>query len=166
MTSTDPFVLLHAGFVEIHHALQGSLHGVAAAAGAPLEQLVMQAQAAGGFMHGHHMMEETVLFPGFRRLGKLRSTDAAFLDGCERDHQAIHAICTRFLDEAAAPHPRASEISLLARELHGAFVAHIREEEAGLAPERLRTMIDEAGLAAIGRELEEARLRRGPPPRR
>ena len=36
---------------------------------------------------------------------------------------------------------------------------HTREEETGLAPDRLRLMIDEAGLAELGRELEAMRER-------
>jgi len=159
---TDPFVLQHAGLVEVHHALEGSLHAVAASANAPLEQLVMQASAAGGFMEGHHGMEERVLFPGLRRHGKLKSSDIAFIDGCEHDHRAIFDLCARLVGETKAPHPRASEIVIVARELHGAFVAHIESEEVGLSPERLRTMVDEAGLAAIGRDLDEARRQYAP----
>lgn len=158
----DPFVLLPNSLVEIHHALEGSLHAIAAAAGAPLEQLVMQAGAAGGFMEGHHAMEENIVFPGLRRYGKLRSTDVAFLDACERDHRTIHALCARLLGETKAAHPRATEIVLVARELHCAFVAHIAEEEVGLSTDRLRTMVDDAGLAAIGRGLEEARKKYPP----
>lgn len=158
----DPFALQHAGLVEVHHALEGSLHAIAAAANAPLDQLVMQASAAGGFMQGHHGMEEHALFPGLRRHGKLRSTDVAFLDGCERGHRAIFVLCDRLLEETKSPHPRATEIVLVARELHGAFVKHIAEEEVGLAPERLRTLVDEAGLAAIGREVDEYRRQFSP----
>ncbi|MBX3189184.1 MAG: hemerythrin domain-containing protein [Labilithrix sp.] len=155
----DPFVAQHAGLVEIHHALVGSLHAVASAASAPLDVLVGQALAAGQFLLGHHHVETTVLFAGLRRRGRLRSADASFLDACDREHHELHAVCERLLASAGAPHPKADEIVALAGETRAMLAPHVHEEEAGLAPERLRAMITVEGLAEIARELET--LRRG-----
>lgn len=152
--SVDPYVAQHEALVQIHHALAGSFHAVAAAAaGTSLEVLVPQALAAGRFLVGHHDVESAVLFPSLRRLGRLRSSDAAFLDACDRDHRELHALCDRLIASAGAAHPVALEIAKLAAETRTALAAHVREEEAGLAPERLRTMISVAGLEEMAREL-------------
>lgn len=162
MKPVDPFVLQYEGLVKVHQALVTALGGVAAADDLPLELLVTHARGAGGFLLGHHHAESTVLFPGLRRLGRLRSSDVAFLDAREREHHDLHALTERLLEAAAAPHPSAASISELARALLESFVPHVKEEEAGLSPDRLATMIDEAGLAEIGRELEALRAARSP----
>ena len=160
-TPNDPFAEQHAGLVTIHHALVGSLHAVAAATS--LDVIVPQAIAAGRFLHGHHEAERTVLFPGLRRLGRLRSTDVAFLEECSRAHHEIHALCERLLAAAEGSHPDAKVLAAIARETQQALSLHVREEEAGLAPERLREMISVEGLAEIGRELEALRAGRTRP---
>ena len=155
----DTFIEAHEGLVTIHHALLGSLQAVAAAT--TIEVVVPQALAAGGFLLGHHQAEDTILFAGLRRLGRLRSTDVAFLETCDRAHHELHALCERLLRAAKASHPDANEIGLLARETRAALAAHVAEEEAGLSPERLREMISEEGLREIGREAEAHRAARG-----
>lgn len=154
----DPFVEQHAGLCTVHHALLGSLH--AALAATSLEVLVPQARAAGAFLVGHHHAEDTALFPGLRRRGRLRSSDVTFLDACDRAHRELHALSERLLACASASHPDAAEIALAARETRALLSLHVAEEEAGLTPERLREMIDEGGLLEIGRELEALRARR------
>jgi hemerythrin-like domain-containing protein len=155
----DPFIEAHDGLVTIHHALIGSLHAVSAAT--QIEVIVPQALSAGGFLLGHHQAEDTILFPGLRRLGRLRSTDVAFLETCDRAHHELHALCDRLLGAAKASHPDAKEIARLARETQQALSAHVAEEEAGLAPERLREMISAEGLLEIRRQSEAARAARG-----
>src|SRR5689334_16283997 len=140
--SLDPFEAQHAGLVEIHQALIGSLQTVLAAGECGnVDVLVPQARAAGGFLLGHHHAEDTILFAGLRRLGRLRSSDAAFLEACDRAHHDLHALCERLLAETGAPHPRPSELVALTKAVLGAFTAHVADEEAGLAPQHLRTMI-------------------------
>ena len=156
--SSDPYVAQHEGLVQVHLALGGALRTVASTpAETSLADLVPQALAAGNFLLGHHHAESAVLFPGLRRLGRLRSADVAFLDACDREHRALHDLCERLLGAAGAPHPAAPAIISLAGEVATLLSAHVAEEEAGLAPERLRAMIDLAGLEEIGRELEEIR---------
>jgi hemerythrin-like domain-containing protein len=154
----DPFIEAHDGLVTIHHALIGSLHAVASATS--VEIIVPQARAAGGFLLGHHQAEDTILFAGLRRLGRLRSTDVAFLETCDRAHHELHALCDRLLAAANAGHPDVDEIARLGRETQQALSAHTALEEAGLAPERLREMISEEGLREIGREAEAHRATR------
>jgi hemerythrin-like domain-containing protein len=154
----DPFVEQHNGLVTIHHALNGSLLAVAAAT--TIEILVPQALAAGGFLHGHHEAERTILFPGLRKYGRLKSTDIAFLEDCSRAHHELHALCDRLVAAAQASHPDAKEIARLARDTQQGFAAHVAEEEAGLSPERLREMISLEGLLEIQREAEAFRAAR------
>lgn len=124
--------------------------------------IIDHARDAARFVLGHHHVESTILFPGLRRRGHDRTADLAFLDRCDREHVAIHALAERLLDHAGRPHPRAGELVIVTGDLAHAMAAHVAEEEAGLAPDRLRVMIDAAGLAEIGAKLEAAR---GQPPR-
>lgn len=155
----DAFIEAHEGLVTIHRALVGSLHAVEA--GQTVEVVAPQALAAGGFLLGHHHAEDTILFAGLRRLGRLRTTDVAFLETCDRAHHELHALCERLLEAARASHPDVGEIARLARETRLALSAHVAEEEAGLSPERLREMISAEGLREIGREGEALRAARG-----
>lgn len=81
----------------------------------------------------------------------------SFLAGLDREHQALHEICERLVAESGSPHPRGGELLVLTKEIATAFGLHIRGEEKGLAPERLRTMITPEGLDELGRELEALR---------
>lgn len=157
--SADPYAALSAGIAGIHHALLGSLEAVVAAADAGrLEVAVAQALAAGGFLLGHHSAEDTVLFPLLRRGSRLRSADVSVLDACDAAHREIHQLCDRLIANANAAHPSAAEIGAVARSTRSVLSAHVVEEEAGLAAERLRSMIDSSGLQELEREL--AKLRR------
>jgi hypothetical protein len=154
----DLHVAQHEGLVQVHRALSAALSEVASTpADAPADQLVPKALGAGRFLLGHHHVESAVLFPGLRRLGRLRTSDVAVLDACDREHRELHALCERPLASASAPHPVVGEIVLVARDLEASFMDHIAGEEAGLAPEQLRAMIDRRGLEEIGRELEALR---------
>jgi hypothetical protein len=155
--TADPYAEHHRGLVEVHHALAGSLQAVVAAADAPLDVLVPQAIAAGRFLLAHHALEDAALFPVLRRCGRLRSADAAFLDACDRAHRELHAVCERMVASATAPHPSGQEIASLARETSKTLAAHVLEEEAGLAPERMRAMLSPEGLVELHREVESAR---------
>src|SRR5690242_16276872 len=87
---TDLYVEHHDGLVRVHRALTATFHPVAAAApDTPLDTLVPQALEAGRFLLGHPHAESTILFPGLRRLGRLRSADAAVLDACDREHRRL-----------------------------------------------------------------------------
>ncbi len=168
MNAPDPFVLQHEGLVKVHQAIVSVLGRVAFASDAALalDVLVPNALGGGRFLLGHHDAEGQVLFPGLRRLGRLKSADVAFLDARDREHHELHALCERLLGGAGAPHPDAGELVTVARAILERFEPHVAEEEAGLSPERLAAMIDAEGLAAIGRELEARRAGRPRGPRR
>jgi hypothetical protein len=134
------------GLVTIHRAIEGALAGVVD---------VPTARGAGGFLLAHHDAESHVLFPGLRRYGRLRSTDVAFLDACDRAHRELHTLCEHLL---AATDPGA--IALLAGDTLALLRAHVAEEEVGLAPARTREMVTPDEFAAIGREIEALRARR------
>lgn len=154
---SDPFTLQHEALVHIHRLLSAAFSTVIAAPDLP--ELVPAARTAGGFLAGHHAMESDVLFPGLRRHGRLRSTDIHFLDACDREHHELHQLNDRLLAAASAPHPTTLAIVSLARDIAARLAVHTKEEEDGLAPERLREMITVEGFREVGREIEAARER-------
>ena len=117
MNAPDPFVLQHEGLVKVHQAIVSVLGRVAFASDAALalDVLVPNALGGGRFLLGHHDAEGQVLFPGLRRLGRLKSADVAFLDARDREHHELHALCERLLGGAGAPHPDAGELVTVAR---------------------------------------------------
>lgn len=154
---TDLYTVQHEGLVAVHRAIVAEFAPVIAGAATPLSTLIPLARGAAGFVLGHHDMESSVLFPGLRRFGRLRSTDVAFLDARDRDHQELHHLCESLLATTSALHPHSATLAAQAKDLISIFEPHIREEELGLAPARLREMIDEAGLTEIHRELDAKR---------
>jgi hypothetical protein len=156
----DPYVAHHQGLVAVHGGL---LSALAQVADAPLtsapDLVVTGALAAGQFLLGHHAAEDTVLFPGLRRSGRLRSSDAAFLDACDGEHRAIHGLCDRLIAQAQRSHPGIAELIHLAGEVRQALAAHVAREETGLAPGNLRLMVTREQLDEIGREIERMRAR-------
>jgi hypothetical protein len=155
----DIYAAQHEGLVGVHRALADAFAPIVDGIRTPLDVLIPQTRGAASFLLAHHEMESTGLFPGLRRHGHLRSTDVAFLDGCDREHHTLHALCEQLIAATGASHPSAATIANLARETMAVLTPHTREEEAGLAPDRLRLMIDEAGLTALGHELEAMRTR-------
>lgn len=154
---TDLYIAQYEGLVMVHRALADAFTPLAAGATTALETLIPAARGAAGFLLGHHHMESTILFPHLRRHGRLRSTDVGFLDARDREHHDIHALCEALNTTCGALHPHSATIAKQAGDLMSLLVPHTREEEQGLAPERLRLMIDEEGLAELQRELEVAR---------
>lgn len=154
----DLYIAQHDALVQIHRALIDSLNAVRTAK--TLDRVVPAARGAGEFLLGHHAAESTLLFPMLRRLGRLRSTDVAFLEACERAHHELHHLCERLLASAAASHPNERTIVALVDELLPAFESHVADEERGLAPDNLRMMLTEASIAELSRELEARRRSR------
>jgi hypothetical protein len=154
MNTPDLYELQFEGLCRVHGMLAAELDAVARAPDASLEALVKQASGAGHFLLGHHHMEDTILFPGLRRLGVGASE---FLDERDREHHAIHALAERFLAQTAAPHPTAGELSTLARELAHLLSEHVQREEAGLAPQHLRRVISLPRFAEIVAQIDAAR---------
>lgn len=158
---SDPFTLQHEGLVHVHKLLAAAFSTVIAAPDLP--QLVPAARTAGGFLAGHHAMESDILFPGLRTRGRLRSTDIHFLDARDREHHELHRLTERLLAAANAPHPTKIAIVSLAQDIAARLAVHTKEEEDGLAPDRLREMITLDGLVEVSRELDAARQRATPP---
>jgi hypothetical protein len=154
---TAIYTTLHEGLVLVHHALTEQLGGIAASAAVPAETLIPQVRETCGFLLGHHEMEDSTLFPGLRRVGRLRSTDVAFLAARDEDHRVIHRLTDELLATTGALHPHSATLAAQARRLREVLSAHTREEEQGLAPARMREMITADELAELLRELEERR---------
>jgi hypothetical protein len=156
----DPYVAHHQGLVAVHAGLLSVLARVAEPPPASTPDLIASnALDAGTFLLAHHAAEDAVLFPALRRSGRLRSSDAAFLDACDGEHRAIHDLCDRLIGQARRSHPRAGELIHLATELRDALAAHVAREEAGLAPEHLRLMVSREQLDEIGRQVQRLRAR-------
>jgi hemerythrin-like domain-containing protein len=91
----------------------------------------------------HYIAEEQVLFPAARSFGEL----APLVDGLLADHAALR----ENFSQAAASEMSGTDLAAFARNLS----AHIRKEERQLF-EQLQKLIDHEGLAALGKQLEEA----------
>jgi len=84
------------------------------------------------FLEGHHHAEEHVLFPALRAAGRLRSSDAAFLDARTNEHRDVARLVHAVSDEGLAH----------ASELRALLGSHFAVEEDGLTAAHLREMID------------------------
>ena len=156
---TDLYAAHHDGLVTVHRALADAFAPLVSGARTPLDILIPQTRGAVGFLLAHHEVESTGLFPGLRRHGHLRSADLAFLAGCDRDHDTLHRLCEQLLAATSAPHPAAATIAGLARDTLAVLAPHTRDEEDGLAPDRMRLMIDVPALTELGHELDALRAR-------
>lgn len=136
------------GLVEIHRRIAGAFE---AAIGKPTE--LPLAQGAASFLLAHHAMESEILFPALRRLGRLRGVDCAFLDPLDRAHHELHAMAERLL--AAGP----SSTGSLAKASLEMLLDHVAEEEAGLAPDRMRVYVTLDDMAQIQRDADAMRDR-------
>lgn len=153
---SDLYVLQFEGLVTIHRAIDDAFGAVAEA---PLDAVVPAARGAAGFLLAHHDAESKILFPGLRRAGRMRSTDASALDARDREHHELHALCERLLAASAVP-----DVVALVRETRDRLRAHVAEEERTLAADRLREMATTADLDAINRDIEAFRAARAPAP--
>lgn len=144
----DPYIAAHDGLLDVHRQIRGAFE---AAIAAPTDLALVR--GAGSFLLAHHTLESEVLFPIVRREGRLRSADVAFLDPLDRAHHELHGLCTRMLDAGAA------SAGSLARAILELLLDHVAEEEAGLAPDRMRLVISPDGLAEVQREGDALRER-------
>lgn len=147
----DLYVAQFEGLVFVHGAIATQLKCVISATPTP-DEIIPLARRAGGFLLAHHTIEDRALFPSLRRAGRLRSTDIASLDACDRAHHDLHTLCDRLITVTAP-----AALASLARDTLALLTAHVAEEEAALAPDRLRTMVTEAELIEIGREADRIR---------
>jgi len=147
--SDDQYVLQHQGLLVIHGAIADGLRAVLAA---PPDQAMDLARRMGAMLLAHHTLEDTILFPGLRRASRLKSTDVAFLASCDRAHKDLHRLCDDLLAATSA-----AVVTGLTRDTLALLTSHVAEEEAGLAPDRLRTMVTIEELVEIGQSAERMR---------
>jgi Hemerythrin HHE cation binding domain len=152
----DPYAEHDVHLRRIHAALGERLRSLLDAR-LPAQELIERTRWIAEALLWHHHAESTILFPRLRLEGRTRSVDVSFLDACDRDHHVLEGMCRRLLVAAEAPHARPSEIISLATDIGPLLAKHVAEEEAGLAPARLRSMIGADGLRAIAREAETER---------
>lgn len=144
----DTYTESFEGLVQIHRRIAGAFEAaIAQPAELPL------AQGAGSFLLAHHAMESEILFPALRRAGRLRSIDCAFLDPLDRAHHELHGMAERLLDAGAG------SSGSLAKAILEMLLDHVAEEEAGLAPERMRLLLTVDDMAQIQRDADAMRDR-------
>jgi hypothetical protein len=147
----DPYVDHDIHLRRVHAALDERLRGLSDPQ-ISMSELVEKTRWLARAFLWHHHAESTILFPRLRVEGRMRSVDVAFLDACDRDHRTLEKYFSLLLDAAKSPHVARSQILSLAADLAPLLARHVAEEEAGLAVERLRSMIGPDGLLAIGSE--------------
>jgi hypothetical protein len=145
----------HMSLVVIHKALLDNYVTLATCDVDPTQ--AARATPMAKFLLAHHDAEAEVLFPFLRKRTRLTSADVGFLDAREREHRVVHDLCERLLAEAGAPQPRTTEIAVVARAIVEALTPHFVEEERGLTPERLRTMLTPDEVTELVREQETFR---------
>lgn len=153
---SDPYVDHDIHLRRIHAALDERLRALSAPE-ISVSELVAKTRWLARALLWHHHAESSILFARLRAEGRMRSSDVAFLDACDRDHRALEQYFSRLLGAADAPHVQRSQILSPAADLVPLLARHFEEEEAGLAPARLRSMIASEGLLAITRETEARR---------
>ena len=105
-------------------------------------------------LENHHRSEDAFFFPAFRKAGRLRSTDIAFLDARDDEHLAL----VRLAGELKELTRRESGIwAATARHLLAevAEVAdpHFAAEESVLTPEHVAEMITQRELVDVYRDM-------------
>jgi hypothetical protein len=144
----DPYIAGFEGLVDIHRRIAVAFDDAIAA---PTDLTL--AKRAGTFLLAHHTLESEVLFPILRREGRLRSADVSFLDPFDRAHHELHGLCERLL--VAGP----GSVGSLARTIREVLFDHVADEERGMTPERMRTLISIEGLDEVQRRGDELRER-------
>jgi len=153
----------HRGLVQIHDELRGGARAIADAAGndrdtnaAAIKRLVS------GFCQrllDHHRSEDAFLFPAFRKAGRLRSSDVAFLDARDREHVTIHRLCLAIRDAGTrgdpASKPGRGTLASLVAELSTVSAPHFATEEHTLVPAHLAEIITSQELGRVYRDMGE-----------
>jgi hypothetical protein len=111
-------------------------------------------------LENHHKSEAAFFFPAFRKAGRLKSSDVAFLDARDTEHIAIVELCGALRD-AAVRHARGGLatsawrplVAATAAELLSAARPHFEVEERVLTGEHLVTLISARELQAVYRDM-------------
>jgi len=115
----------------------------------------------------HHEAEDDVAFPVLRAAGRLRSTDAAFLDAKSVEHRDMQRRIESLARHVGAAQGRGKRVlPQLAQEmvdLNAMLWPHLETEEGILTPEHLEEMIDEATLDRMLKALAARERARGGP---
>jgi hemerythrin-like domain-containing protein len=155
----DPLQDYVARFRLSHEALRRNLDRFVAIAGRE-DELDADAFGAyvglfGRFLIVHHESEDEVIFPTLRRYGRLKSTDAAHLDGWTAEHRAVNAAGEALAraGERARTGGRLAltEVGRLSRELADLLRPHLASEEELFTPVRLAEIIPPQAVGEIER---------------
>jgi hypothetical protein len=160
----DIFERFHAGLVSAHAALGDALGALLT--DEPGERGVASFCAE---LLNHHHAENGFFFPAFRAGGRLRSSDVAFLDARDREHEDVHRLCVE-LRELGLAHARRAlargEFEQRARRLAGSIreisAPHFAAEEAALTGPHVAEMIDARAFAAVYEDMGRNWLAKAP----
>jgi hypothetical protein len=153
----------HRGLVAVHDELRSGARGIAdmvrsgrAPDPANTKRLVSKFCQR---LLDHHRSEDAFLFPGFRKAGRLRSSDIAFLDARDTEHVTIHRLCLAIRDAGTrgdlASTPARGTLAALVAELTAASTPHFAIEEQTLVPEHLAEIITGDQLGRVYRDMGE-----------
>lgn len=120
---------------------------------APFDSVAEAARLYATLLDGHHRMEDAFLFPVLRSDGKLRSTDAAFLDARIHEHAQVHRLCTALSGSRSGAVLRA-----VTTELTAVLEPHLAEEEAVLTARHLSEMVSGPALADATKRAQSANI--------
>jgi hemerythrin superfamily protein len=109
----------------------------------------------GKFLIVHHESEDQVVFPTLRRHGRLRTTDAAHLDGWSVEHRQVNALAEALVQAGAQVRSRGRsalpEVGRASRELGLLLRPHLTAEEELISPSHLEEMVPARAIAEIER---------------
>lgn len=159
------FENFHKGLVQVHDELrQGAasiLDGLAILENDAIatDQLIFSFSET---LLNHHKSEDRFFFPSFRAAGRLRPSDAAFLDARDSEHLDIHRLCLELREITArhrhgaitTPDWRISAKGVITN-LSSISIPHFEIEEATLTSEHVATIITSKELARVYRDMGE-----------
>jgi hypothetical protein len=107
------------------------------------------------FLTVHHDSEDEVVFPTLRRHGRLKSTDAAHLDGWTGEHRLVNvageALARAAQNLRGGSRAGLAEVASRSRDLNELLRPHLAAEEQLFTPEHLAEIIPPEAVGEIDR---------------
>jgi hypothetical protein len=159
------FKNFHIGLVQVHDELRQGVNSI-------LDGLVNIANNANSVdilitsfsetLLNHHKSEDSFFFPAFRISGRLRSSDIAFLDARDLEHQDIHRLCLELrklsdnhLHGMITTSDFCISVKSVITDLGSISLPHFEIEEITLTSEHVATIITSKELESVYRDMGE-----------
>lgn len=90
------------GLLAVHVELRGALTGIVSSVSQDRfgRNLDAQIQHFSANLKNHHKSEDRFFFPAFRESGRMRSSDLAFLEARDKEHEDILRLCQELRNAA------------------------------------------------------------------